>query len=246
MKSPFNKRITIIHTGHIGDIIAFIPTFRALQGTHLMIRDEPWMNPPMSGFRYDSVKPLLESQGIEVSFNSGATSIDYDMSGWRECYQDTLSLADAQARYVHVVDRRNGFLDLSNPWIDVEPDPLTKGRIIFNRSPRYRNYNFPWDKVLHHFGNKSLFIGTPQEHKDFIKEVGKIEYYETPSCLEVAKAIKGSEFFVGNQSSSCWIAMAMHHPLLQEVFTPAPNSIVEYEGAWYAFDDNINFDKLKK
>ena len=63
------KPVRVMHTGHIGDIIAFLPSFQKLGGTHLVIKDEqPWMA-PMSGFKYDSLKPLLESQGIKVSFN---------------------------------------------------------------------------------------------------------------------------------------------------------------------------------
>jgi hypothetical protein len=245
-RSPFSRKVTFIHTGHIGDIIAFLPAFQLLGGEKIVVRDEPWMNPPMKGFRYDSLKPLLESQGIEVFYNSDCPSVDYDMSNWRECYRHDVSLLDCQARFLNVVPRHNGHLEISKPWLKVDADPLTKGRVIFNRSARYRNYNFPWDKVLKHFGKRALFTGTKQEHTEFLNEVGEIEYYETPSCLDVAKAIEGADFFVGNQSSSCWIAMGLRKPLLQETFDPAPNSMVQYPGAWYGFAKNIPFDKLEK
>ena len=246
MRSPFDKKITFIHHGHIGDIIAFLPVFQAMNGTHLVIRDDPWINPPMSGFRYESVKPLLESQGINVSFNSAENPIDHDTSGWRECYRHDISLTDSQARYMGIVDRNKGHMNIKKPWIKVEPDVLTKRRVIFNRTPRYRNDKFDWCSVHKHFADRALFIGTKDEHKAYIKEVGNIEHYETPSCLDVAKAIQGSDFFVGNQSSSCWIAMGLHKPLLQETFNPAPNSIIKYKGAWYGFDENIPLDKLEK
>jgi len=244
MKSPFSRRITFVHTGHIGDIIAFLPVFNAMGGTNLMIRDEPWMI-PMSGYKYESLKPLLESQGIEVSFNM-ASSIDYDVSGWRECYEHTISLIDAQARFLNVVPRGNGYFEVTKPWINVDPDPLTKQRVIINRTHRYRNPNFPWSNVLKHFGDRALFIGTEQEHLSFLCEVGNIEHYKTESCLDVAKAIEGSEFFVGNQSSAFWIAAALHKPLLQEMDLVVTNSVVPFEGAMYPYDCNVDFDKLPK
>lgn len=235
MNSPFSKRVTFLHTGHIGDIIAFLPVFHHLKGTTLIIRDEPWMA-PMSGFKYDSIRPLLQSLGIEVYLNTSKYALDFDMSDWRQCYRDDLSLMDAQARYLNVVDRETGRLNVTVPWIQVSESPLTKGRVIFNRTPRYRNATFPWRKVLEHYGDRALFIGTEDEHTDFCREVGRIERFIVPDCLEVARAIAGADAFVGNQSSAFWIAAGLRKPLIQETFLPAPNSIVEYEGAQYVFE----------
>jgi len=246
MRSPFERRVTFVHTGHIGDIIAFLPAYNILGGTDLVITDDPWIQPPMKGFKYDSIKPLIESQGIEVSFNNPARSIDYDMSGWRECYRHELSLMDAQARYCNAVDWSNGHIEITEPWLKVDADANTNDRVIFNRTPRYRNERFPWHHVYMYFNDKALFIGTKEEHKSFCDEIGYIEYYPTKSCLDVAMAIEGSDFFVGNQSSSFWIAAGLNKPLLQETFVHAPNSIVKYKGASYCFDGEIDFDKLGK
>jgi len=244
MRGPFERRVTFVHTGHIGDIIAFLPVFQKMGGTSLMIRDEPWME-PMSGFKYESLKPLLESQGMEVDFNKSISSIDYDMSGWRECYEHTLSLIDAQARYIHLVPRGHGHLEITEPWLKVDADPNTNGRVIFNRTPRYRSPHFNWNHVYLHFRDRALFIGREDEHKAFCNEVGYVEYYKTESCLDVAKAIEGSDFFVGNQSSSFWIAAGLRKPLLQET-CEVPNSIVQYDGAHYTPNCDVDFDKLPK
>lgn len=200
--------------------------------------DGEWME-PMKGFKFNTMKPLLESQGIEVTMDSTGLHVDVDVSGWRNCYEDKLSLLDAQARYLGVVPKKTGHMHITEPWIKVSADENTKGRVIFNRTPRYRNLNFPWGKILKHFGNKSLFIGTDREYEDFLDKVGPIERYETENCLKVAEAIQGADFFVGNQSSSFWITAALQKPLIQEVFPPAPNSVVEYEGATYCLDGNL-------
>lgn len=234
----------IVHTGHIGDIIAFLPLYKAIGGDKLIIRDDPGMA-PMSGFKYQMLEPLLKNQGIDVEFNPYPNVVTIDMINWRGHYRNDISLTDIQARALCLVDPNQGFFEIKGPWLEVDPDPLTKDRVIFNRTPRYRNPNFPWKKVAKHFGDKALFVGTPDEHELYQKEVGvPIERYETADCLAVAQAIKGSDFFVGNQSSAFWLAAALHHPLLQEVFTPAPNSIVEYEGASYYKEGNLDLTDL--
>lgn len=243
MYSPFTKKLVFSHTGHIGDVIAFIPIYKALRGDFLLIVDDKGML-PMSGYKYDSLKPLLDSQGIRNSMTCDGMSVDYDMSGWRECHKNDISLLDSQARYVNLVPRENGHMITKEPWIKVDQDPFTKGRVIFNRSPRYRNEKFPWKKVLNFFGKRALFIGTEEEHSDFCKVVGNVEYYKTQNCLDVAKAISSADFFVGNQSSAFWIAASLMKPLLQETFPPCPNSIIKYDGATYSLDGIINFDKL--
>ena len=194
---------------------------------------------PMSGFKYNSIKPLLESQGINVSFND-ANCVDYDMSGWRECYRDDISLADAQARYCGAIPK-HGFLELNAPWIRVNGNPDTKRLVIFNRSPRYNNDLFPWHKLTEKYGEKAIFIGTQEEHSTFIKKFGFVEYFPTKDCLEVAQAIASCKLFVGNQSSSFWIAAALRKPLIQEVYPPAPNSIIKYPEAQYCFDGKVRY-----
>lgn len=243
MSLYFAREKVFLHTGHIGDIIAFLPVFKYLEGTKILIRDEPWMA-PMSGYKYNSLKPLLLSQGINVDFNENTPTIDHDVSGWREVYEHHVSLIDCQARYLGAVPRGTGHFEITGPWLKVDSNPLTKERVIFNRTPRYRNPNFPWKKIYDHFGSRALFIGTKEEHENFSTEVGKIEYYPTESCLDVAKAIEGASFFVGNQSSAFWIAAGLNKPLIQEMDLVVKNSIVPYKGAHYPHDCNIDFSKL--
>ena len=126
-------------------------------------------------------------------------------------------------------------MQITEPWIKVNPDSNTKGRVIFNRTPRYRSPHFNWKHVYLHFRDRALFIGRKDEHEEFCNEIGYIEYYKTDSCLDVATAIEGSDFFVGNQSSSFWIAAGLRKPLLQET-CEVPNSIVKYEGAHYTIN----------
>jgi hypothetical protein len=231
---PFQRRKTFLHTGHIGDIIAFLPSFQALNGTTIVVQDGERMV-PMRGFKFDSLKPLLESQGIETTMNFSGFCIDVNVSGWRECYRDDISLLDSQARYLGVVPKKTGRMNITEPWIKVEKNKKLIGKTIFNRTPRYRNDRFSWEKIYDKYGENSIFIGTEEEHDEFCKKIGAIQYYQTKNCLEVAEAINGCDLFIGNQSSSFWIAAALRKPLIQEVFPPCPNSIIEYPEAQYLF-----------
>lgn len=198
---------------------------------------------PMRGFKYDSLAPLLESQGIPVEFNANPGQGLLDMSDWRRCYEHELSLADAQARFCGAVPP-DGHLQILEPWLSVEASPLTKGRVIFNRTPRYRDPAFPWAKIHKHFGDKALFVGTDEEHEEFVRLFGTIQRQVAANCLEIAQLIAGSDFFVGNQSSACWIAMGLFKPLLQEMDLVVKNSVVPFEGAQYCSGGNVDFSAL--
>jgi hypothetical protein len=237
MYNPFHKTATFLHTGHIGDIIAFLPIYFGMKGTRLVICNDPGMA-PMSGFKYDSIKPLLESQGIVVSFND-VSVVDFDMTHWRQCYQNNISLMDSQARFIGFVPTKNGHVQITQPWIKVSEDNNMIGKVIFNRSHRYRNPQFPWKEIYKKYKDIAVFIGTKEEHEDFCDIIGKIDHYPTKDCLKVAEAINSCSLFVGNQSSACWIAMGLMKPLIQEVSLIVPNSITKYKGAIFGFDNKI-------
>jgi len=245
MESPFSRQVIVLHQGHIGDIIAFIPIYRKLGATRLLVTDASW-GAPMTGYKYDSLKPLLDSQGIPSDLNVCKSSIDYDTTNWRECYEDHISLMDSQARYLNLVDRKNGHMEITEPWLKVEPNEDLRGKVVMNRSHRYRNDKFPWKKVVERYGNEAVFIGTDEEYDDFVQSFGKITRHLTKDCLEVAQAIAASKLYVGNQSSAYWIAAGLRVPLLQEVYETAPNSIIRYSGAVYCFDGNVDFESLPK
>jgi hypothetical protein len=242
MKNPFCKTTTFLHTGHIGDIIAFLPIYFGMNGDRLIVCDDPGMD-PMSGFKYNSLKPLLESQNINVSFND-VSIVDFDMTHWRNCYENNISLMDSQARFIGFVPRRNGHVKITQPWINVSKDNNILGKVVFNRSHRYRNPNFPWKEIYKKYKTTAVFIGTEEEHEDFCNVIGEIDHYPTKDCLKVAEAINACSLFVGNQSSSCWIAMALMKPLIQEVCPSIPNSIIKYKGAIFGFDNKITIPNI--
>jgi hypothetical protein len=232
-----------LHSGHIGDIIAFLPCMRALGGGHLVITDhnsQPQLL--MEGFKYDSLKPLLEIQPYidSVSYEKNPTNIDHDACGFRR-YWGQYPIIGMQAKMLGIEHPS------TSQWIDVSPDTRTNGRIVCCRSHRYRNDSFPWSKIVDKYRNKIIFIGLYDERGDFVSRFGEVPSIWVNNLLELAQLIYGSAIFIGNQSAPCWIASGLNHPLIQEVHPPLPDSIVSYENTHHSIDgDFVPIDTLIK
>lgn len=223
-----------LHSGHIGDIIAFLPLMKKMGGGHLVITNHS--NTPqlmMEGFKYESLKPLLMQQDYisGVSFEKDPKNIDFDVTGFRK-HWGTGTLVEMQAKEL-------GIEPCIEKWLDVKPNLKLQGKIVCCRSTRYRNNLFPWREIVNKFRDRILFIGVHDEYGDFVNQFGEVHRKIVNNCLDIAEAISGSDLFIGNQSSPFWIAAGLHHPLLQETCIETPDSIVRYEVANY-FIDGIN------
>ena len=82
-------------------------------------------------------------------------------------------------------------------------------------------------------GGKMIFVGTKKEHKQFINEIGNIDYYETNNLYNLAMIINGSLIFIGNQSCPYSIAEAMKKNTIQETSVNIPNCIFERNNALF-------------
>ena len=223
-----------LHSGHIGDIIAFLPLMRKLGGGHLVITDHsktPQLM--MEGFKYESLKPLLECQDYisGVSFEKHPTNIDFDVTGFRKHW--------GKGTIIEMQAKELGVEPCIEKWLKVEPNLNLQGKIVCCRSTRYRNDSFPWLEIVNRIRDRVVFIGVHDEYGNFVDKFGKVDRFLTINCLDIAQAIAGSDMFIGNQSSPFWIAAGLHHSLIQETCLDVPDSIVRYEGANY-FIDGIN------
>lgn len=221
------------HTGDLGDIIAALPVIRQLGGGELVIGNHQPLAPgwrPMEGNRFEAIRPLLSIQPyvLSVRFETGPAQVDYDLSGFRSVYSRRATLAHAQARWLGV-----GELNLA-PWLEAEPSPETRGRIVVARSARYHHPYFPWRRFVRRYGERLVFVGLREEYEAFVRDhggAGVVQHRPTQTLLEVASLILGSDLFVGNQSSPCWIAMGLGHPMIQETHPSIHDSIVIRENA---------------
>lgn len=225
-----------LHSHDLGDIIACLPTIRQLGGGKLVLTDSPAGLTPMAGARFNFISRLLEKSPYltSVEYQKTPRNITHSFLDFRGLYNPKITLADTQAKYLGV-DNLN--LD---PWIMVEPDNQANGRVIVARSPRYNNPKFPWKKIARHYQRKMLFVGMPSEHEAFQKLVNMpVQYQPIGNMLELAQLIQASDLFIGNQSSPCWIAMALGHRLIQETWEKQPDSIVLRPNAQFCFDHRV-------
>lgn len=231
-------KTTFLHSGDLGDIIASLPVIRHFGGGKLFICDHnPRLLPAMRPMkpRMHLIEPLLRKVPFiaDVEFASKEPKADVNFMDFRRVYRSNRTLSESQSDFVGAP-----VIGL-DPWLNVDRSPASKGRIVVCRSPRYHNHKFPWQKIVSAHQKRILFCGLDDEHLDFSRRYGQVEHVKTRTLLDLAELIAGSDMFIGNQSSPCWIAMAMGHPLIQESHATIHDSMVPRRNAQYVVDGKL-------
>lgn len=224
------------HSGDIGDIIASLPSVRAIPGDYIIFDREGGARASMKGVRFDMLKPLLEAQPYirQCRWSDTVPKLDHDFSSFRHDFEQGQDLATWQAKHL-------GVTISYDPWLISFRSPKSLGRVIVARSGRYQNTDFPWRRIVSDYRKKILFVGLPEEHKSFQIQNGCIvEYCPTENLLELAEVIAGCELFIGNQSCPFWIAAGLGVNLVQESFRMALNSIIKRPNAKYLIHPPYN------
>jgi len=239
------KTISFKHMGNAGDIIFALSGMKTLcntlgvkarifiwldrpayyyEGAYHPTRDMKGRQVTMNHYMFKMIKPLLEVVEFveEVAIFEGQ-EIDVDLDRTHECNVNK-PYGDIRRWYNYV--HAGMWAYLGEKIIDVEADVKGEPYVLVNRTERYINpmgsYAF-----LRNIGLAIIFAGTPEEYENFQKEVPEARYLEVDNFLELAGWIKGSQFFIGNQSMCFAIAEQMKHPRILEVCGFAPNVIPE-------------------
>lgn len=227
------------HSGDMGDVIYALPAVKAAGGGVLYLYHQPnktWHG--MDAEKAANLRSLLILQPYihDVVFcpeghPPGAS--DHDLNGFRDHGQPGRNLAD-----MHLATHGLGPEPRAAPWLAVDR-PIAEVRVVFARSARCRNDGFPWKRVWDTYRRVAGFVGTSAEHEEFCRSVGEVPRVSTPTLLDVARAIAGSRLFVGNQSCPAAIAEGLKHPMILEVYPPAPNCCFERLGRINAWNGQI-------
>ena len=241
------------HSGDLGDIIYFLPVMRALGGGQLritrvqtgavrtrcdLLEDDRWR----------TLKALLEGQdyvdSVEPSHTRGA---EVDGDAFREPFHTALRERYDESRDVNLVTWQAWAHDVDpscqkTPWLTVAPNPVS--RYVFNRTARYTNPDFAWRAVYESLGADAVFLGSREEHQQFVSSVGDVPYVETDTLLQAAEIIRGSECFVGNQSCLYAVAEGMKHSALLEVWAENPNCLFERDNVFHGWDRQTTLEAL--
>jgi len=245
VKPELVRTISFKHMGNAGDIIFALSGMKTLcntlgvkarifiwldrpayyyEGAYHPTRDMKGRQVTMNHYMFKMIKPLLEAVEFveEVAVFEGQ-EIDVDLDRTHECNVNK-PYGDIRRWYNYV--HAGMWANLGEKIIDVEADVKGEPYVLVNRTERYINpmgsYAF-----LRNIGLAIIFAGTPEEYENFQKEVPEARYLEVDNFLELAGWIKGSKFFIGNQSMCFAIAEQMKHPRILEVCRFAPNVIPE-------------------
>jgi hypothetical protein len=225
------------HSGDIGDILYALNGIRLRGGGTLYLGPrsnlDPDLQPRFAITRqiFSWMAPFLRAQpyikGVYYAENCppGAGNLNLFRLYWRGALRDELATAGQYMPF------RLGWLhwsacgilraDDTEPWLTV-PDPNPLYPLVIQRTSRYQNRANFWRHVLACYGDQILFIGNPDEHKDFQRQFGPVRFARCHDLLTMAQIIAGAKYFLGNQSCGWAIAEGLKMPGIQETCNESP------------------------
>lgn len=229
------------HSGQLGDIIYALPAIRAAGGGILYLyhdRDKPAL--PMTRQKMDLIRPILVCQPYieDVVYWSPEEARDHPLNGFRDfCHGRTIADMHLLALGLSATER-------DRAWLSVQP--LTSGPdVLFHRSARYRNPQFPWKRIWERYHARAAFVGHADEYGAFCHEVGPVPRIETSNLLELAQYIAGCRLFIGNQSAPYAIAEGFKKWAILEVSPEYPNCCFPRSGVIHGRDGLLELPDLE-
>lgn len=177
---------------------------------------------------HDLIAPLALKQSYikEAIIIDQPAKVDWASEQFREkFYTPGETLFQAHLNHLIKTHHIGQTFNSTEPWLEVTPSPSTKGRIVINRTGRYRNPFFMWGDVVKHYRHRLLFVGLNHEWREFIGHFGYVEFRPTGNMLETAELIAGSELFIGNQSCANAINEGLKHRSIQETDLNIPDCV---------------------
>jgi hypothetical protein len=246
------KLKTFQHSGNLGDIIYSLPTIIVLGGGVLYIgtgtgnleisSKAPAPN-PMTEPMVLQIIELLKTQPYLTDIRLyNNEKVDYKLDKFREHHavmNNHIAKSHLEAFEVNY--------NLALPWLR-NICPIYINDIVISRTKRNLSTlnKFNWH-ALSKYEEKCIFIGFEDEYEEFKKCTGlNVERYPARSILEIARVVKGSKLFIGNQSLGFALAEAMKHPRVLEVYYPAPNCIPQSINGHIKLSENMVRNILNK
>jgi len=222
--------------GEIGDAIYALPTIRDSGNESVFVTNRSFVRPDWVN-RSKSVERLFLSQPYVSSFKEERRhTISLDLTDYRSGgHPFGRTIAYKIARWARVD------VDLTRPWLSVEKNLVTSGKIVVNHSPRWRGWWFPWRSIVEQLGKHMVYVGLPSEHKEFCESFGKVEYLPCKDMLDVAQAIAGSSLFIGNQSSPFACCEGLKRPSVLSVCGYACDCFYGRENCVYYMSGDLSF-----
>jgi hypothetical protein len=240
----FEEERTALHGGKLGDIIYALPTCRALGVNHLVLSTFLSTEDRLRSFPYSAAQqivPLLLAQPYlrEVSIVKSPFPLEkagpsfpgiyYNLDTFRLMPRHRIGDAIYQVpRFCHFDDEDAPShlgehfaaavgiqVDLSEPWLFVEPSPKTLGALVVSLTHNWRSYSDQYWRTLLKGIPNLVFVGTEVEfHR---ADLPHARFIPTKDHFELASLIAGARGFLGTVSFPYSLAEGLKVPRLVEV-----------------------------
>lgn len=204
------------HSGRYEEVLYHLPIIRHKGGGRLVLFPAACTGHWMTRERAEPLAALIRAQPYIAGVEWRPRPDGLNLDEFRGHCRDHLNLTDMACECFGVPHPPR-----EQPWLFAAPRRLA--RVVFHRSPRCHNPEFPWQRVYETYRAEAAFVGHPHEHADFCNAVGPVSYLHTADMLELAEVIAGCELFVGNQSAPFAVAEGLKVPTVLEI-VPAPNN----------------------
>lgn len=253
-----NGANTFMHAGNLGDVVYALPAIRAFSGGDLTIcpeqRKTAICSVPINKEQFEMFLPLLKEQPylrkIEWSEKYPSTTVQ-DLNHFRNAWIDR-KLRDEQK--IHTLCQCH-FWDLGiadkykedETWLTI-PEPISTGKIVIHRSPRYNSHDFPWERLIQERRKDLLFVGLNHEHTKFQEDFKtSVSFMQVRDFLELARLIAGARACVMNQSFPLSIAIGCGQKVICEAIARSPDCQFHrptYTDQLLTPPDKLDFSKL--
>jgi hypothetical protein len=132
--------------------------------------------------------------------------IKHNLDLFRRFIFNVPEITIAESVFLGLGIRGNHEEKLDEPWITVDKDARVLNKIVISRTGRYQAGNDQMNPFYLRLKERNLskhgiFVGSLNEYEKF-EEVYRtgIEYYPTPTILDLARAIAACKFYVGNEN----------------------------------------------
>lgn len=236
--------MTVSSSGDAGDCTYLLCILKHIPGTPHALVLEP--SPQTKAKGLDGVMRLFNLIGPLASIQPYVKTCHIitpdDRVDWRSAdfriqhYQRGQTLMHAHLNNLIETHGIGHNINGNSAWLTCGVSPESAGRIIINRTGRYRNPFFQWAQVVKHYRNRLMFVGLHHEWREFCGHFGYVDYRPTVNMLEVAELIAGCELFIGNQSCPNAIAEGLKKPLIQETDLTFPDCVYSRADAQHVAD----------
>ena len=219
------------HSGTVGDLIYSLSVVKKMGGGHFDVAIGNIENcVAQYGYRPDEVDPMHQGRFTERDFkllypllrrqsyintvtqwHPGDTEPDVDLDQFRG-----VLFRGFEGNYVQAYHMTFGLPftseALNETWLEADANKVAP--VVINRTFRYRcpDGTGAWQNLLEQaqIVNNGIFVGTLDEHEDFVKSTGfRVQYYPVKDFKELADVIAGADLFMGNQSAAYSVAMGL-------------------------------------